>query len=136
MTEEQIQELNNREEELRQEINEFDQEKERIRALIGGIGGKKYSKRDNAINIVFLLLILTLFLLEITTHWLPAFISLEVSILLVSVKIVWMIHSQHKYNHFVFWILNTIEFRINQVSKKQQDMNKALQELKAGQDQE
>lgn len=114
---------------LEAEIADFNREKEEIKALIGGIGGKSYSHRDNIINIVFLGLILTLFILEITTHWLPEFISLEVSILLVSIKIVWMIHSQHKYNHFIFWILNTIEFRVNDVGKRVQKMEKLISKM-------
>ena len=106
------------EDNLRAEIEEFNREKESIKAMIGQVGGKAYSKRDNIINLVFLSLIITLFTLEITTHFLPSFISLEISVLLVSIKIVWMIHSQHRYNHFVFWILNTLEFRMNDIAKK------------------
>lgn len=106
------------EENLRAEIDEFNREKESIKAMIGQVGGKAYSKRDNIINLVFLSVIITLFTLEITTHFLPEFISLEISVLLVSIKIVWMIHSQHRYNHFVFWILNTLEFRMNDIAKK------------------
>lgn len=122
-------ELEQSREELEAEIAQFNKEKERIKALIGNIGGNSYSKRDNVINIIFLFLIITLFVLEITTHWLPEFISLEVSVLLVSIKIVWMIHSQHKYNHFVFWILNTIEFRINDVAKRVQTMEKLVKKM-------
>ena len=116
-------------EQLEKEIEEFNKEKEQIKALIGNIGGKSYSNRDNIINFVFLALILTMFVLEITTHWLPEFISLEISVLLVSIKIVWMIHSQHKYNHFIFWILNTIEFRINDAGKRVQKIEKMIDEL-------
>ena len=114
--------------EFEAEIQQFEREKEEIKALIGNIGGKTYSKRDNIINFAFLAIILTLFTLEITTHWLPEYISLEISVLLVSIKIVWMIHSQHKYNHFIFWILNTIEFRVNDVGKKVQKMEKLMKE--------
>lgn len=95
---------------------------DRIRHLIGEIGGTRYSKKDNIINFVFLGVIITLFILEQTTHFLPPMISLEVSVLLVSIKIIWMIHSQHKYNHFVFWILNSIEFRVNEVSSAIKDI--------------
>ncbi|MDC7228120.1 MAG: hypothetical protein PQJ61_15255 [Spirochaetales bacterium] len=115
---------------LEAEIAEFEKEKEEIKALIGSIGGKKYSKRDNVINFVFLAIIVTLFTLEITTHWLPEFISLEISVLLVSIKIVWMIHSQHKYNHFIFWILNTIEFRVNDANKRIQKIERMMHEVK------
>jgi len=116
-------------EQLEKEIEEFNKEKEQIKALIGNIGGKSYSNRDNIINFVFLALILTMFVLEITTHWLPEFISLEISVLLVSIKIVWMIHSQHKYNHFIFWILNTIEFRINDAGKRVQKIEQMIEEI-------
>ncbi len=114
---------------LEAEIAEFNKEKEEIKALIGNIGGKSYSHRDNLINFLFLGLILSMFIIEITTHWLPSFISLEISVLLVSIKIIWMIHSQHKYNHFIFWILNTIEFRVNDVGKKVQRMEKMIKEM-------
>ncbi len=30
----------------------------------------------------------------------------------------WMIHKQARVEHFQFWILNSIEFRLNDVSKK------------------
>ena len=107
-----------RREDVISDLEEFNREKERIKRLIGGVGGTEYSKRDNIINMVFLSIILVFFLLEITTKFLPAYISLEISVLLVSIKIVWMIHAQHRYNHFVFWILNTIEFRVNDLSKQ------------------
>ena len=113
---------------LEAEIKQFEKEKAEIKALIGNIGGKTYSNRDNIINFIFLAIIITLFTLEITTHWLPEYISLEISVLLVSIKIVWMIHSQHKYNHFIFWILNTIEYRVNDVGKRVQKMEKLLNE--------
>ncbi len=109
--------LEKKKEQLLKELDMFNQERDRVRHLIGEIGGTKYSKKDNIINLVFLGVIVTLFTLELTTHFMPTFISLEVSILLVSIKIVWMIHSQHKYNHFVFWILNSIEFRVNELAK-------------------
>ena len=114
---------------LEAEIAEFNKEKEDIKALIGNIGGKSYSNRYNIINLAFLAIIITLFTLEITTHWLPEFISLEISVLLVSIKIVWMIHSQHKYNHFIFWILNTIEYRVNDVGKRVREIEKLMNEM-------
>ena len=43
--------------------------------------------------------------------------SLGLGVLLVSVKIVWMIHKQAKVEHFQFWILNSIEFRLNDIAK-------------------
>ncbi|MFQ3620524.1 MAG: hypothetical protein SNJ78_06215 [Spirochaetales bacterium] len=120
--------ISDRERELLEEIKEFNRERDRIRRLIGEIGGAKYSKRDNIINIVFLAIILLFFISEIITQWLPTFISIELGILLVSIKIVWMIHAQQKYNHFVFWVLNTIEFRTNDLAIKLRSIEKKIDE--------
>ncbi|MDA3948615.1 MAG: hypothetical protein PF508_05250 [Spirochaeta sp.] len=116
--EEMIQNLQDRRDQVLSEIDEYNKERDRIRAMLGRIGGRSYSKKDMVINIVFLIAILTLFTLELTTKFLPAYISIEISVLLVSVKIVWMIHSQHRFNHFQFWVLNSIEFRVNDMQKK------------------
>ncbi len=107
-----------KEAELRREIEEFHIEKNRVREVIGKIGGKINSRVDTGINIAFLLIIATLFVLEVTTSLLPVLISLEIGVLLVSIKIVWMIHNLHKFYHFQFWVLNSIEFRLNDIVKK------------------
>jgi len=124
-----IEDLYIREEELKKEIAEFNQEKERIKQLIGGIGGASYSKKDTIINIVFLTIIVLGFAIEMTTHIVPTAVSLEIGVLLVSIKIVFMIHSQQKSNHFTFWILNSIEFRINDIAKKVKCIERKLKEL-------
>jgi len=110
---EMIQDLEEKREEILREIEEYNREREQIKSMLGKIGGEKYSKTDKIINIFFVLLIIGLITLEITTHFLPPYISLEIGVLLVSIKIIWMIHSQHKFNHFQFWILNSLEFRMN-----------------------
>ena len=124
-----IEELRLKEEALKAEIEDFKKEKERVRQVVGSIGGANFSKRDMIINAVFLIVILVLFVMELTTHFLPTYVSLEVSILLVSVKIVWMIHSQHKVNHFQFWILSSIEFRINEVVKNMKKIESEIKNL-------
>lgn len=105
-------------EELLDEIEEFEREREQLKEILGKIGGRNSSRRDNWINVGFLIIILVLFLLEVTTEFLPRLISLELGVLLVSVKIVFMIHSQQKVHHFQFWILNSIEYRMNDISKR------------------
>ncbi|MDF1567312.1 MAG: hypothetical protein P1P77_04780 [Spirochaetaceae bacterium] len=114
-------------EDLLQEIEEFEREREQLKEVLGRIGGRTFSKRDNWINIAFLLIILILFILELTTHFLPRLISLELGVLLVSIKIVFMIHSQQKVNHFEFWILNSIEYRMNETSKMVRRMARKIE---------
>jgi len=115
-----------REKELLEEIESFKKEKERIKRLIGSIGGKNFVKKDKLLNFILLGVVLLLFVLEITTNWLPAYISLEVAVLLVSIKIVWLINNISKMDHFQFWILNSIEFRLNSLSNKLNEIDKKL----------
>jgi cell shape-determining protein MreC len=49
---------------------------------------------------------------------LPPIVSLELAIFLVSIKIIWMIHKESKIEHFQFWMLNSIEFRLNDVARR------------------
>jgi hypothetical protein len=121
--------LKGKKEEILKEIQEYNKERDEIKNMLGKIGGKSYSKFDTVINILFLSLISIFFILEITTHWLPSFISLEISVLLVSIKIVWMIHSQQKFNHFQFWILNSIEYRMNQITGKIKKIEKEISSM-------
>lgn len=121
--------ISEKERELLEEIEEFNKERDRIRKTIGEIGGIRYSRKDNIINGIFLTIILALFISEVVIHWPPTYISIEVGILLVSIKIVWMIHAQQKYNHFVFWILNSIEFRQNEMARKIRTMEQKLDRL-------
>ena len=109
---------------LEAELRHFREEKEKVRRIIGEIGGKESDVRDRYINIVFVVLLLALLAIDVLRHWFPdafawfpALISVEVGVLLVSLKIIWMIHKQAKVEHFQFWILNSIEFRLNDIAK-------------------
>ena len=123
---EMIQDLEEKKEDILKEIEEYNRERDQIKSMLGRIGGEKYSKTDMIINIVFLTFIVALFSLELTTKFLPTYISIEVSVLLVSIKIVWMIHSQHKFNHFQFWILNSLEFRMNNMYSRMKKIERML----------
>ncbi len=114
---------------LRQELEHYKKEKERVRRIIGQIGGQKSGRRDTVINVVFLSIVIGLFLfdvvreiLAIQIEFVPRMLSLEIAVLLVSLKIIWMIHKQTKVDHFQFWMLNSIEYQINAVSKRIRDL--------------
>ncbi len=119
---------------LQEELEEFQREREAIRSIIGSIGGKISGKKDKHINIAFTILIAVLFTIDIMRHFLkidiplPTLFSIEIGLLLVSVKIIWMIHKQMKVEHFQFWILNSIEYRINEISKKLIKIEEGLKE--------
>ena len=113
-------------EDILNELEEFERERDQLKEVLGRIGGRSFSKKDNWINIGFLVIILGLFALELTTDYLPRLMSLELGVLMVSIKIVFMIHSQQKVNHFQFWILNSIEFRMNDMSKRVRKMERRM----------
>ena len=109
---------------LQEELESFRREKEKIRNVVGQIGGVRSAGVDKMVNIIFISAIAVLFFLDVFRHIshlqipLPPLFSLELGMLLVSIKIIWMIHKQMKVEHFQFWILNSIEFRLNELSKQ------------------
>jgi len=125
-------------EELEAQLRSYKEERERIRDFLGRIGGKTDIKQDKIANWIFFVLIVLLFAFDIVRHVLnihiplPPLVSIEIGILLVSVKIIWMISRQAKVNHFQFWILNSIEFRINNLSQQVGDLQQAMENVKEG----
>ena len=88
------------------------------------IGARASTKHDRILNISFIAAVIVLFVLDTMLHILkidiplPPLFLVEISLLLVSIKIIWMIRKQMKVEHFQFWILNSIEYRINDISKR------------------
>ncbi|MBN1555407.1 MAG: hypothetical protein JXA11_11735 [Phycisphaerae bacterium] len=116
---------------LQEELRSYREEKEKIRDIIGQIGGEEDRRRDRLLNVIFITLLLILLALDVMGHVypdlkiMPTLISLEIAVLMVSLKVIWMIHKQAKVEHFQFWILNTIEFRLNEVVKRLREMEKS-----------
>ena len=119
---------------LQEELEQFREEKEKIRALVGQIGGVDSDRRDRVINVVFLVAIALLLIADVFRHImdfevpLPPLFSLELGVLLVSVKIIWMIHKQARVEHFQFWILNSIEFRLHEITKSVRRLEELAQD--------
>jgi hypothetical protein len=90
---------------LLKELESFKAEQERVRALVGRIGGRTSLQQDMIINILFLL---------------------------ISLKIIWMIHKQTKIDHFQFWILTSIEYQLTEVAKKVKDLEARIDGRTAG----
>jgi len=118
---------------LRAELEHYRSERERIRDIVGQIGGKTTKHRNVVINTVFLCLVVGAFTFDLVRSfagwaipYLPPHIWLEIAVLLVSLKIIWMIHTQTKVDHFQFWILSSIEFQINMLSRRMTDLEAAL----------
>ncbi len=99
-------------------FEEFKEERERLKKVIGQIGGVRQSKRDSVINGIFFAIVILLLIHDLTLQWYTQLLSLEIGLFLVSFKIIFMIHQNAKVNHFQFWILNAIEFRLNSLERE------------------
>ncbi len=117
---------------LKEELEQYKKEKDSIRKIVGQVGGVQANKRGKIITYGFIVAIFLLLIVDVLRHVLgldvplPPLFSLELGVLLVSLKIVWMMHKQAKIDHFQFWILNSIEFRLNDMAKKLQKIEKDL----------
>ena len=129
----------NREEErmIENELEQFKAEKEKIRQIVGKIGGKTTSRNDRLVNFTFVSVLVLLFVIDIMhASGIPVPLSTSftiiLAVLLVSLKMIWMIHKNAKVNHFQFWILSSIEFRLNDMSNRVKNMEKNINTLTSG----
>ena len=121
-------------EELEAQLKSYQDERERIKQLMGQIGGSSDIKRDKTMNWIFIILIVLLLSFDVARHFLhwdniplPPLFSIEIGVLLVSLKIIWMISRQSTVDHFQFWILNSIEFRINNLSRQLNEIQSLIE---------
>jgi hypothetical protein len=124
---------------LREELEHYRAEKERVRQIIGQIGGQPSLRRTRLFNAVILTVVVLLFLVDLARELfglfagvIPPFVLLEVAIFLVSLKIVWMIHMQMKLHHFQFWILNSLDFQVNELSRRMRTLEHRTEPGAAG----
>jgi len=102
---------------LRQELEHFQQEKERVRAIIGKIGGvPKF--RTKLINAIFIIVIAVSVIISIVGGDKLRLLMIELAMVTLSVKIIYLIHCQMRINHFKFWILSSIEWQLTELKKQ------------------
>lgn len=119
------------EDQLKQELHDFQQEKDRIRNIVGQVGGSAGTKHNNIINTVLLLIMGGLLLLGGLLNKIELQLALEVAILVGIMKLLWMFYEAQKASHFQFWILNSLEFRVNEIHKRVRKMEKRMNEAEA-----
>ncbi len=117
---------------LKEELESYKREKEKIRQIVGAIGGRVKTKLNAWINWSLIASMVILFGIAIMHHifhlnvFLPATFYIEMGMLFLSLKIIWMVHNQMKVNHFQFWILNSIEFRLTAIAKKIKEIDQKV----------
>jgi hypothetical protein len=101
---------------LEDEIRDFEKERDNVRKIIGRIGGIPTPKA-RAVNIVFITLVLAVFAMSIVWAGRMRFFMIEVGILLLSIKLVYFLESYRRLNHFQFWILSSLEWRLDKIDR-------------------
>lgn len=102
---------------LKHELEQFQKEKERVRAIVGKIGGvPKF--RTRLINTVFVAVIVASVTTSIIGGEQLRPLMIELAMVTLSLKIIYLIHCQMRVNHFQFWILSSLEWRINEMMKQ------------------
>jgi hypothetical protein len=110
---------------LRHELEQFQKEKDRVRAIVGKIGGvPKF--RTKLINIIFILVIVVSVIGSIIGGERLRLLMIELATVTLSMKIIYMVHYQMRVNHFKFWILSSIEWRINEMAKQIKQLKESL----------
>lgn len=101
---------------LKKELESFQKEKERVRTIIGKIGGvPKF--RTKLINVLFIVVIVVSVVLSIIGGEHLRLLMIEVATITLSLKIIYLIHCQMRVNHFQFWILSSLEWRLTEIMK-------------------
>ncbi len=102
---------------LKKELDHFQQEKERVRAIVGKIGGvPKF--RTKLVNVLFIIVIVVSVIISIFSDRSLRLLMIELATVTLSVKIIYLIHCQMRVNHFQFWILSSLEWRINEIMRQ------------------
>lgn len=117
------------EDQLKQEVNDFRKEKDRLSKIVGQIGGSKSNSNNNLINICFFGILFALIIFGGVLKKISLEIEITAMILLIVLKIAWMVNEAHKVSHFQFWILNSLEFRVNEMNRKIKKMEKTLEKI-------
>lgn len=112
-------------------IQEFLKEREKIRKVLGNIGGKKLNRFSKTFNIIFFILVLFafsgVFFFKTIEHKIE---SIEVGVLLLSIKLAIFLYNEAKVTHFQFWMLSSLEMRLNNLSKNMDIMKSDMKAIK------
>lgn len=108
---------------LRSELENFHQEKERVRAIIGQIGGVP-TFNTRFFNWFFICVIVVSLIVSFLLGDRVKLAMIEFATVALSAKILYMMHCQTRVNHFQLWMQSSIEWRINEITKLLREIQK------------
>lgn len=109
---------------LSDEIRRYAQERAELNRMLDRTKALGNKRLHRAVNLILFTAVIALFCLQVTFRSFEGFVSLEIGILLVSIKLILMIDSAARFNHFQFWILHSIEQRVNRMTERLDAMDR------------
>lgn len=103
-------------EDLKEEMDAFQKEKERVRGIVGRIGGVP-TFNTKTFNVLFATLVALCLVVSLFSGGMMRLVMIELAIAALSVKIIYLMHNQSRVNHFQLWILTSLEWRLNEILK-------------------
>ncbi len=102
-----------------------EQEREKIRTVVGSIGAKPRLK-GKLLNVGFVLAVLAAFGASMVTSGIQRIVSIDIAVLILSLKLAYHLHTEARVNHAQFWILTTIEDRLLDVIRELSQLRKEI----------
>ncbi len=100
--------------ELKHEIENFKKGRERVRSIVGKVGGMPTSN-DKIFNIIFLILVLTCLIVSLISGGTLRLAMIELAVAVLSAKLIYLIHNQSRVNQFQLWIMSSLEWRLDEI---------------------
>lgn len=107
---------------LKHELEYFQKEKERVRTIVGKIGGVP-AFNTTIYNIAFLVLILASLIISLLSHGTLSTAMIELAVGALSLKLILLMHNQGRVNHFQLWILSALEWRLDELRREVRKLN-------------
>ncbi len=103
-------------------------ERKRIEQTIGSIGGKPRLK-GKILNIAFVLAVCGAFAASLLTSGISRIASIDLGLVLLSLKFAYHLHTEAKVNHAQFWILSTIEDRLLDIIRELRQVRREFRDF-------
>ena len=115
--------------ELERELKEFQKEKDRVRMIVGRIGGVP-TFHSKLANILFFLVVIGSVAFSLFVHDdKMRIILIDLAVGVLSIKILYVIHTLMRGQHFLFWILSSMEWQVNATRKNVIALSKEIKKL-------
>jgi len=119
-------EMNEEIKKMEKELNEFKKEKEKVRAIIGRIGGLP-GAGQKIVNILFIIVVFGTLITSLLVSDVMRYAMIDIAVALISLKIIYLIQNLEKVNHFELWTIASMEWQINAIRKDVKSIKKIIE---------